>query len=148
MNSGPVLYAEDEEHDVFFLKRAFKASEIQNSLVTVENGDKAIDFLTDCVNNRKPLPALVLLDLNMPFKNGIEVLQWIRSQQSLCGLPVVVLTSSNQDTDIVQAYASGVNGYLVKPGSLKELESIIRALKDYWLTHNRTAACLTKTPIS
>jgi len=143
VNSGPVLYAEDEEHDVLFLKRAFKASEIQNSLVTVENGAKAIDFLTGCVGNRNPIPALVLLDLNMPYKNGFEVLQWIRAQQSLNGLPVIVLTSSNQDTDIVRAYASGVSGYVVKPGSPRELESIARALKDYWLIHNRAATELT-----
>jgi CheY-like chemotaxis protein len=139
MNAGPVLYAEDEEHDVLFLKRAFKASEIQNSLVAVENGAKAIDYLTGCVGNLNPIPALVLLDLNMPYKTGHEVLQWIRAQQSLSGLPVVVLTSSNQDKDIVRAYTNGVSGYVVKPGSPKELESIARALKDDWLIHNRTA---------
>lgn len=146
MNSGSVLYAEDEENDILFLKRAFKVSEIPNNLATVANGDQAIEFLTDCLIHRKSLPALVLLDLNMPFKNGIEVLQWIRSQPVLCGLPVVVLTSSNQDTDLVRAYTNGVNGYLVKPGSLRELESIARALKDYWLTHNRAATGLTRTP--
>ena len=139
MNSGPVLYAEDEEHDVLFLRRAFKVSEIPNHLVTVDNGDKAISFLTDCVANRKPLPALVILDLNMPYKNGHEVIEWIRSQQSLCGLPVVVLTSSNQDSDLVRAYSNGVSGYLIKPGAPRELESIARALKEYWLVHNRTA---------
>lgn len=142
MNSGPVLYAEDEEHDVLFLKRAFKASEIPNSLVTVENGEKAIDFLTGSVSKRNPIPSLVLLDLNMPYKTGHEVLLWIRSQESLCGLPVVVLTSSNQDTDMVRAYSNGVSGYVVKPGNPKELESIARALRDYWLVHNRTATAV------
>jgi CheY-like chemotaxis protein len=126
------------------LKRAFRATEINNSLVTVENGDKA-DFLTGSVSNRNPIPSLVLLDLNMPYKNGLEVLQWIRAQQSLFGLPVVVLTSSNQDTDIVRAYESGVSGYLIKPGSPKDLEAIARALKDYWLIHNRPATSLLAT---
>lgn len=139
MNSGPVLYAEDEEYDVLFLERAFKASEISNRLVSVENGAKAIDFLTECVSNRNQIPALALLDLNMPYKNGFEVLQWIRSQESLRLLPVIVLTSSNQDKDIVRAYTSGASGYLIKPGSPRELESIARALRDYWLVHNRTA---------
>jgi DNA-binding NarL/FixJ family response regulator len=76
----------------------------------------------------------------MPYKNGHEVLQWILSQQSLCGLPVVVLISSNQDSDILGAYAGGVSGYLIKPGAPRELDSIARALKDFWLVHNRTTA--------
>src|SRR5687768_6581439 len=138
MNPGPVLYSEDEEHDVLFLKRAFKVSEIQNPLVTVQDGQRAIDFLAGAALNHNPIPALVLLDLNMPYKSGLEVLQWIRSQPSMCALPVVVLTSSNQDSDMVRAYSNGVNGYLLKPGNPKELESIARAVKDYWLTHNRT----------
>jgi DNA-binding response OmpR family regulator len=87
-----------------------------------------------------PLPGLVLLDLNMPGKSGLEVLKWIRVHPSVCMLPVVVLTSSNQESDIHRAYINGANGYLVKPSKPDEMLVMARAIKDYWLGQNRTPA--------
>lgn len=139
MNNQPILYAEDEENDILFMERAFKLAGVQNPLITVANGQLAIDYLSD-VATREPhqLPCLTLLDLKMPLKSGLEVLKWIRSQPATCALPVIVLSSSDHDTDIHRAYIQGVNGYLVKPGNPRELETMVRALKDYWLTFNRS----------
>lgn len=141
MSEEPVLYAEDEEHDVLFMQRAFERAGVQNPLVIVENGQVAIDYL-EAAAGKVPLalPRLVLLDLNMPLKSGLEVLKWIRTQPATCALPVVVLSSSDQDSDIHRAYTEGVNGYLVKPGNPKELEAMVRALKDFWLTYNRATS--------
>src|ERR1700683_619023 len=96
MNLKPILYAEDEENDAFFLQRAFVQAAVGNPLVVVRNGQEAIDYCTGSgrFSNRDehPLPCLVLLDLNMPRISGIEVLNWIRSQPSISNLPVIVLT--------------------------------------------------------
>jgi CheY-like chemotaxis protein len=121
----PVLYAEDEEDDVFFLQRAFCEAGIANPLVVVSDGDAAMEYLsgTGRYENRAeyPFPCLVLLDLNLPARSGLDVLKWIRGQPAMCGLPVLVLTSSTQEADIQQAYLYGANAYLVKPGKPAEL---------------------------
>src|SRR5438105_4593110 len=120
MQIKPILYAEDEENDAFFMQRAFQQAGILNPLVVVADGKRAIDYLSGggpyANRDEHPLPCLVLLDLNIPIKSGLEVLKWIRSQPSLSTLPVVVVTSSTQDSDIHRAYIMGTNSYLVKPG--------------------------------
>ena len=137
MNTQPILYAEDEQDDVFFMRRAFQAAGVANELVTVPDGQLAIEYLS-VLGTADPLlmPCLVLLDLNLPSKSGLEVLKWIRSRLMFCTLPVLVMSSSDQDSDIQRAYAAGVNGYLVKPGNPQKLQSMVKALKDYWLTYN------------
>ncbi len=86
-----------------------------------------------------PLPSLILLDLKMPGLSGHEVLKWIRTRPETCTIPVIVLTSSHQDSDIRRAYILGANGYLVKPGTPAELLTMVEGIKNYWLTQNRTA---------
>jgi CheY-like chemotaxis protein len=140
--SQVVLYAEDDENDAFFLQHAFEHAGIAQRLAVVEDGKTAIEYLegkgdyADRVQH--PMPCLILLDLNMPGLSGIEVLKWIRTTPRVCTLPVVVLTSSNQDTDIHRAYVQGANGYLVKPNKLNEFENLAKAIKDYWLILNRS----------
>ena len=141
MNSDkPVLYAEDDENDVFFMQRAFKQAGIVNPLRIVTNGQRAVEYLagTGPYANRElhPMPGLVLLDLSMPGKSGHDVLKWIRSEPSTSTLPVIVLTSSNQESDIDRAYQMGVNGYLIKPGKPNELVSMVKGIKDHWLSQN------------
>ena len=143
MSLQPVLYAEDEENDAFFLKRAFKLAQIPNPLIVVPDGQAAVDY---CVGagfyadrSQYPLPGLLLLDLKMPRKTGTEVLIWLRQQSHISTLPVVILTSSMQEEDISLAQRNGANGYLVKPSDPEELQLMVRAIQDYWLNLNRQA---------
>lgn len=140
MNSVPVLYVEDEETDVMLLQHVFAKVGVQNPLVTAKDGKQAMDYLAGNApfadRSRHPLPGLVLLDLNLPYWSGVEVLRWIRQQPQLRRLPVVVFTSSNRPDDIAHAYDAGANGYLVKPNALADLTSLVLALRDFWLSHN------------
>ena len=142
MNFKPILYAEDEDNDAFFLRRAFQQAEIPHPLVVVPDGQEAIDYC--CGSGRyenraeHPLPCLVLLDLNMPKKSGMEVLTWIREELLLRTLPVIILTSSLQDADIHRAYHAGANAYLGKPSRPDDLLKMAMAIKDFWIDHNRT----------
>lgn len=142
MHLQPILYAEDEENDAFFLKRAFKQAGISHPLIVVSDGQDAIDYCAGSgryVNRAEhPLPCLLLLDLNMPRKSGIEVLEWIRKEPSVRTLPVIVLTSSLQDSDIHRAYTHGANAYLAKPSQPEGLIAVAQTIKDFWLTLNRT----------
>ena len=134
MPSSPVLYAEDEENDVFLMQRAFKKAGVTNPLRTVSDGARAIRYLEGADEfadrARFPLPCLLLLDLNLPRKSGLEVLKWARAQPAFRPLPIIILTSSNQDRDIGNAYTLGANGYLVKPASPDKLLELVASLRD------------------
>ena len=140
MGSGTILLVEDNEDDVFFMKRALKNAEISNPLQVVADGQEAIDYLNGTGNfsNRSeyPFPCLVLLDLKLPIKNGHEVLQWIRGQPSCKNLVVIVLTTSREANDVQRAYGFGANAFLVKPSGAPELVEIVKSIKQFWLEHN------------
>ena len=139
--TGPILYAEDDENDVYFLERAFKQIGLVDRLRIVTDGDAAITYLSGtapCEHSADhPLPCLVLLDLKMPGKSGLDVLKWMRSEPSVATVPVLILTSSNQESDIQRAYSLGANGYLIKPGRPDELLAMVKGIHDYWLIQNR-----------
>lgn len=142
MTSGsPILYAEADENDAFLIQRAFRRQDVRNPLVVVPDGKAAIEYLagTGPYANREeqPLPGLILLDLKLPRKSGLEVLEWIRSQPGISLLPVVMLTSSDLESDIHRAYLLGANGYLVKANQPEEISAMAKAIKDYWLLVNR-----------
>jgi CheY-like chemotaxis protein len=134
MDPSPVLYAEDEENDVFLMQRAFKKAGVTNPLRTVADGAQAIRYLQGdgeyADRARHPLPCLLLLDLNLPRKTGLEVLKWTRAQPAFRTLPIIFLTSSNQDRDIGSAYQLGANGYLVKPAGPERLLELVVSLRD------------------
>jgi CheY-like chemotaxis protein len=136
-----ILHVEDREEDVFLLKYAFKRAEIKNPVQVVTDGQMAIDYLAGNgqFSDRKafPLPCLVLLDLQLPYVIGLDVLAWIRQQPILKRLIVVILSSSIHESDILRAYDLGVNGFLVKPSDANSLADMCNALKHFWLTHNR-----------
>lgn len=135
-----ILLVEDERNDVFFLEYAFQAAGIANPLQVAEDGQQAIDYLAGIGKfaNRAqyPLPCLVLLDLKLPIKMGLEVLQWIRQQPPLQTLLVIVLSSSRDAYDIDEAYRLGARSYLVKPLSMNERLEFAKAIKYYWLGLN------------
>ena len=134
----PVLLAEDEEHDVFFMRRAFQATKIPNPLVSVPNGQEAISYLeakaANGQNGGNSQPQLLLLDLKMPLVNGFEVLEWIQGQPRWRDrLPVVVLSSSGYEEDRKKALALGAKDYLVKPTDFEGLVKLVRQVKAQWL---------------
>jgi CheY-like chemotaxis protein len=135
-----ILLVEDDPNDIILIKRAFEKANITNPLQVVENGEEAISYLTgkgrygDRV--KCPLPMLLLLDLKLPRKSGHEVLEWLRKQPMLKRLTVVVLTSSQQSSDINRAYDLGANSYLVKPVTFDALVEMVKALNFYWVILN------------
>src|SRR5262245_29179549 len=142
MSDGTILLAEDDPNDVILFQRAMgRASLGAYSLQVVRDGEEAISYLNGqsayANRNRYPLPALLLLDLKMPRKTGLEVLSWLRRQPQLRHLTVVFLTSSNSAEDIRLAYEAGANSYLVKPVEFMELVEMIRNVIVYWLDFNQ-----------
>jgi CheY-like chemotaxis protein len=137
---GTILHVEDRDEDIFLLRYAFKRAEIKNHVHVAKDGQQAVDYLSGSGGfaDRKqfPLPFLVLLDLKMPHKMGLEVLEWIRLQPSLKSLIVIILSSSMQKGDVGRAYELGANAFLVKPSDANVLADMCRALKHFWLTHN------------
>ncbi|RIH75970.1 Response regulator rcp1 [Calidithermus terrae] len=130
-----VLLVEDDPGDVLLVRRAFQKADLEAVLEVVEDGEAALARLRD---PSRPWPRVVLLDLNLPRKSGLEVLGEIKTDPELRVLPVTVLTSSRAAEDLRQAYTLGVNSYLVKPVALQELVEIVQAVDVYWLHLNVT----------
>jgi CheY-like chemotaxis protein len=141
MSEITILYVEDEETDIMLLQHVFTRVGITNLLKTVKDGKEAKEYLAGNApygdRRQHPLPGLLLLDLNLPYWSGLEVLGWIRQQARLKWLPVVIFTSSRRPDDIVKAYEGGANGYLVKPNSLADLTTMVQSLRDFWLLQNQ-----------
>jgi len=136
-----VLLVEDEPNDVFLIQRAFRKANLMNPIQAVSDGEQAIAYLTGqreyADRQTYPMPVMILLDLKLPRKTGLEVLAWLRQQPSpLKRVPVVVLTSSKQSTDINKAYDLGANSYLVKPVAFEGLLQMVKALDLYWMILN------------
>ncbi len=142
MSKRTVLLVEDNPDDAFFVERAFRKAGMVEVLRTVSHGEEAVEYLTGMGRFRDaslyPVPSLMLLDLRLPRMSGFEVLEWLRSQPRLNRLPVVILSSSSQSTDIDRAYELGANSYLVKPVSFENLVDMVRALGLYWFVWSQT----------
>ena len=136
-----LLLVEDNEDDVFLMKRALQGAHVINPLFVAEDGQEALDYLGGAGKfadrNSYPLPAVVFLDLKLPFVSGHDVLTWIRRQKELDSLVVIVLTSSNEASDLSRCYALGANSYVVKPPTPEQLEDLAKAFKWYWLKYNQ-----------
>jgi len=135
-----ILIVEDNPTDVMLIQRAFAKANVGNPMHYVRDGDAAVEYLSGGgeYGNRAtfPLPALLLLDLKLPRRSGLEVLQWLRSQPVLRRLPVVVLTSSSQSQDVNRAYELGANSYLVKPVEFDDLQAMLSKVNIYWIDLN------------
>lgn len=134
-----ILQVEDDPNDVFLLRHAMTKMRVDNPIQVVSDGQQAIDYLQGTAQfgdrTRFPLPFLMLLDLKLPYVTGFGVLRWIRQHYSET-LPVIVLTSSGDETDITTAYRLGANAFLTKPSEVGQLEEMVKAIKDFWLTRN------------
>ena len=138
-----VLLAEDNSTDALMVRRAFRKANLNNPIEVVDDGDSAVAYLAGegpyADRERYPLPVLLLLDLKLPRRSGLEVLEWVRGQPTVRHLPVVVLTSSKENADVTGAYERGANSYLVKPVDPGHLQEMIKALGLYWLVLNHRA---------
>jgi len=128
--TGPVLYAEDDENDVFLLERAFQKANLP-SLKVVHDGQQAVDNLSASASDpvKCPVPSLVILDINLPLLSGLEVLAWMRKQPAVADLPVVVFTSSSQEKDIELAYRLNATAYVTKPSAANQRVEFAHALR-------------------
>ena len=130
-----ILLVEDSEADAELTTRALRKGRVVNTLHVARDGQEAIDFLAGATE----LPKVVLLDLKLPKKSGIEVLEWIRNQPRSKVLPVVMLTSSREEPDIARCYALGVNSYIVKPVEFGAFAKAVVDIGLYWMLLNEPA---------
>jgi two-component system response regulator len=142
INEVDILLVEDNLDDASLTIRAFRKNHLANKLYHVKDGVEAIDFIfgmgTYAGRNPQEKPKVILLDLNMPKINGIEVLKKLKSDDRLKSIPVVVLTSSKEDPDIEKCYALGANSYIVKPVDFESFQKTIADLGMYWLVLNQS----------
>lgn len=138
-----ILQVDDDENDVFLLQRVFQRAGISNPVRVATDGQMAIDYLAGAgiYGDRAayPLPCLMLLDLKLPRKSGLEVLEWAKQQPDLKKLAVVVFSSSVQASDIERAYELGASSYIQKPADMQATLEIAQLLKGWWLGYNRFA---------
>lgn len=140
MSQGPILLVEDNPNDELLTLRAFKKNNIANEVVVARDGAEALDYLfgTGRYAGRdvKALPAIVLLDLKLPKVNGLEVLRRLRADTRTRLLPVIVLTSSIEEQDVMMSYELGANSYVQKPVDFENFSEAIKQLGIYWLLVN------------
>jgi len=128
-NSQPILLVDDDSVDVMTAERAFKELKVTNQLVRTANGAEALHYLKTDGNEK---PCMILLDLNMPKMNGIEFLQIVKADDTLKEIPVVVLTTSSQQEDIIESFKFSVAGYIVKSVDYAEFTQAISTINLYW----------------
>lgn len=133
----PILVAEDDENDVFFLQRALKEAGVQNALFVARDGQEAVNYLSGepPYSNRAdyPLPSLLLLDLKMPRMGGFDVLAWLHSQKEFADLTVLVFSSSSEESDVRKAKDLGADDFLVKPHDSHKLVNLLLEIQKRWL---------------
>jgi CheY-like chemotaxis protein len=131
-----ILLVEDDEVDVMNVRRAFKKNNIVNPLYIATNGQEALAMLRGEAGSEAEIPSqrrLILLDLNMPRMNGIEFLRELRLDERLKSIPTIVLTTSNEDRDKVEAYNLNVAGYILKPVTFSNFVEVMSTLNQYWM---------------
>lgn len=145
----PILLVEDNSSDVILTKHALKKAKLLNPVQVAKDGEMAVDYLSgvEPYSNRAkyPLPVMILLDLHLPGKSGLEVLAWLRQQPILKDVPVVVLSASNRANDVNRAYDLGISSYVIKPVAFDALLKVMRYLNQYWILLNQPPAELQQT---
>jgi CheY-like chemotaxis protein len=135
----PILLAEDNPNDVELVLEAFASMRLANEIVVARDGEEALDFLFrrgPHAGRTSSDPAVILLDLKMPRVDGRDVLRRIRADAALKNLPVVVLTSSREESDLLQSYRLGANAYVVKPVDFEEFTAAVSKLGFFWALLN------------
>lgn len=136
-----ILLVEDNPRDAEMTMRALRKNNFLNQLHWVKDGEEALDFLfcreTYADRNRNQTPKVVLLDIKMPKVDGIEVLRQVKADEQLRAIPVVVMTSSNEERDVVESYRLGVNSFIVKPVEFSSFMETVAKIGLYWILTNR-----------
>lgn len=130
-----ILLVEDDPGDIELIKETLSSSKIKIDLETVNDGADAISYLKK--ENEfagKNEPDLVILDLNLPLKSGLDVLDDIKSNPYLKHIPIIVMTTSDQDSDVIKSYKLGANSYVTKPMGIDQFSHIVNTIEDFWLT--------------
>jgi CheY-like chemotaxis protein len=128
-DSRPVLLVEDDSIDAMTVQRAFRDLKVANPLKRATNGEEALAYLKDAANDR---PCVILLDLNMPKMNGTEFLRVAKADPALRKIPVIVLTTSSEERDVVESFRHSVAGYIIKPVDYRNFVEAIRTIDVYW----------------
>lgn len=139
-NNGLILLVEDRPDEVELMKQALHQAGITNPLRVLSDGAEAIAYF-EGVNRYAdrsawPLPRLILLDLKLPKRSGLDVVAWAKKDPRLRRIPTVIVTSSRENSDMERAYAAGANSYLVKPTSFREFVETMKITATYWINHN------------
>ena len=130
-----ILLVEDNEDDVFLTRMAFEDSQFDSALHVVSDGEEALDYLFGRgVHAGRQMPDLVLLDLNLPKVNGIEILEVLKADDTLSVIPVVMLTSSKAERDVLASYRHHASGYVTKPSEFSSLVDIVEAIREFWFS--------------
>lgn len=130
-----ILLVEDNPADIRLAKEALKDGRVMNNLSVVTDGLEALNFLRQTGRySDSPIPELILLDLNLPKKSGLEVLQAIKADPSIKRIPVVILTTSKAEEDIVKSYNLNANCFITKPIDLKQFLDVVKTIEQFWLT--------------
>ncbi len=140
MNTKPtdILLVEDNPDHVELILDSFENHDLKNKVHVVNDGENALDFIFQRREyENAPRPGLILLDIKLPQINGIEVLQRIKADENLKPIPVIMLTTSDNDIDVEQSYKNGANNYIVKPVNYKNFMNAITEMKLYWLVRSR-----------
>lgn len=132
----PILLVEDNPVDVDLTQRAFKHRKLTNEIIVTRDGEEALNFIKKWENG-EPLPVVILLDLKLPKYSGIEVLTAIKSHKKFKTIPVVILTTSSEDSDIKEAYNLGANSYIVKPVDFEKFVEVAAQIEIYWNILNK-----------
>jgi CheY-like chemotaxis protein len=132
-----ILVAEDDDDDIMLIKRGFKEARLLNTIYCVKDGEELMDYLNRSGQyrdqNKSPRPGLILLDLNMPNKDGRKALEEIKSDDRLKSIPVIILTTSKAEEDILRSYDIGANAFVMKPVGLEDFMSAVKLIGEYWL---------------
>jgi two-component system response regulator len=140
MQNNQILLVDDNPDDVYLTIDAFRKTELINEIIVAKDGVEAIDLLLPADGKPGLRPAIVLLDINMPRMGGLEVLSRLRADQRTRALPVIMLTSSAEDRDVLDSYQSGANSYVQKPVTSAEFLAAAKILGIYWLGMNVQAS--------
>ena len=137
LNNIPILLAEDDKNDIYLMRRAFDSAGYINPLFVVHNGQEVLDYLEGSgqfsQRDKYPMPGLLLLDLKMPLMDGYDVLAWLREHREFASLPVVILTASKLEEDVLKTRELGIYDYRVKPHAFEDLVRLLDDVRKCWL---------------
>jgi two-component system response regulator len=146
MRDGPILLVEDNPDDVALTLRAFAKNGVRNEIIVASDGEMCLDQLFPKDGTEPIRPAMVLMDIHLPRIDGLELLRLIRASERTLGLPVIMLTTSNEARDVIESYRRGANSFVRKPVAFNDFLQTVETLSTYWLQVNEPLPASESTP--